>query len=339
MSLSPSSLSIQTRDFAILTANVNLANDATVKQVNFTSADSNIAMVDPSSVFSSPYRTSIFGVRVGSTTISATTLLNPSGSCTAPSPTTISIEASAWFQTQGGDIHAQGSLSDKIPATATDRNLSLDLNNYPGIISHLPDSQVSFGEGYPSKSTAGNWLAPSAYQGKPYGSFDFFKKKYALQMTTDNFNGSLPGTDGVYYSADGETLNSDQGDWDLTGNRWLIILVDGDVTIPFNVIVNEGSFLAIASSGNITFGSNVRKAQGMFVANGTIDTGSGDKDFAGQGIFAASGFGLNRDFGDARNRTTPAETFVARPDFLMSSYKDADNNLWWFYQKWQELAP
>ena len=33
------------------------------------------------------------------------------------------------------------------------------------------------------------------------------------------------------------------------------------------------------------------------------------------------------------------ETFVARPDFLMSSYKNKDENLWWFFQKWQELAP
>ena len=103
--------------------------------------------------------------------------------------------------------------------------------------------------------------------------------------------------------------------------------------------VNEGSFLAIASSGKMTFGNNVRKAQGMFVANGTIDIGSTDRAFEGQGVFAASGFGLNRDFGDARNRTTPAETFVARPDFLMSSYKNKDENLWWFFQKWQELAP
>ena len=77
----------------------------------------------------------------------------------------------------------------------------------------------------------------------------------------------------------------------------------------------------------------------MFVADGAIDTGSNDKAFEGQGIFAASTFSLKRDFADSRNETTPAETFIARPDFLMSSYKNKDENLWWFFQKWQELAP
>jgi hypothetical protein len=110
------------------------------------------------------------------------------------------------------------------------------------------------------------------------------------------------------------------------------------VTIPNDIKVNKGGFLALASSGKITFAGSVANAQGMFVAD-TIDTGSSATAFAGEGIFAASTFSLGRDFNDARNRTTPAETFVARPDFLMSSYKSKDQNLWWFFQKWQELAP
>jgi len=256
-----------------------------------------------------------------------------------PTPTPTPIGGRAWFQTTGGDVHTQGDLSVSIPSTATNPNFSLELNNYPGIVSHQSLGEAYFGEGYPSNTQVGHWLAESKYEGKPYSSFEFFKKKYAMKMTTDNFDGSLPAQDGIYYSNGSETLNSNQGDWDLSGNRWLVILVEGDVNIPFNVIVEPGSFLAIASSGNITFGSNVRKAQGVFVANRTINTGSTDRDFAGQGIFAASQFSLSRDFADTRNETTPVETFIARPDFVMSSYKDADNNLWWFYQKWQELAP
>ncbi|MHB8279963.1 MAG: hypothetical protein ACYDIA_20275 [Candidatus Humimicrobiaceae bacterium] len=194
---------------------------------------------------------------------------------------------------------------------------------------------VSFGEGYPSKSTAGNWVVSSEYKGKPYGSFDFFKKKFAMQMVEENFDGTLPTQDGVYYSKINQTLS---GNWTVPASRWLVIIVEDDVAIPNDIKVNQGGFLAIASSGKITFGNSVNKAQGVFVAQ-TIETGSSATAFAGEGIFAASTFSLGRDFNDARNRTTPAETFVARPDFLMSSYKSKNENLWWFFQKWQEVAP
>jgi len=342
MSLSPSSLSIQTRDFAILTANVNLANDATVKQVNFTSADSNIAMVDPSSVFSSPYRTSIFGVRVGSTTISATTLLNPSGSCTAPSPTSVSVEASSWFQTQGGDIYTGASLFNHIPETADDRNLSLKLDNWPGIVTHQDEDGVNLGDGYPSNDTTNHWLAESKYEGKPYGSFQFFKKKFAMEMQTVDYPEGIvtitdvPAQNRVYYAKGDKTLN---GNWVLGDNRWIVLLVEGNVNIQKNIRIPKGSFLAIAATGNITFGDEVGQVHGMLVADGTIDTGSGMEEFKGEGVFAASSFHLGRDFEDERNDVTPIEFFKARPDFIMSSYKDATYNVWWFFQKWQEIAP
>ncbi len=330
MNLSPTSISIQEGKSTLLTANVSVQNGS-ISRVNFSSNNLNIVSPNPTSVSSSPYVTAVYGVKVGSASITAQAVLSPSGSCSKSVP--VSVEARAWFQTQGGDIHTQGSLSDRIPSTATNPNLSLDLNNYPGVVSHTEG--LNLGEGYPSKNTAGNWVAQSEYQGKPYGSFDFFKKKFALQIGTDNFNGSLPPQDGVYYSQNGETLS---GSWSLGSHRWLVIMVDGDVTVPTNIIVPEGSFLAIASSGKITFKGDVTKAQGMFVAQ-TIETEASTNSFEGQGIFVAQNFNLNRDFNDSRNQTTPAETFVARPDFLMSSYRNKDENLWWFFQKWQELAP
>ncbi len=339
MSLSPSSLSVQTGESVILTTNINLINDATIKQVNFTSADSGIAMVNPSSVFSSPYRTNIFGVKAGSTSISGQTLLNPTGSCTAPSPTSVTVEVASWFQTQGGDIYTGASLSNDIPETANNRNLSLKLDNWPGIITHQDENGVSLGSGFPSNDTANYWLAESKYEGKPYGSFQFFKKKFALDLVSETYGqgrGDLPAQDGVYYAQSSRTLS---GNWNLGANRWLVLLVEGNVNINTNIIVSKGSFLAIVATGNINFADSVSKAQGMFVADGTIDTGENNQAFEGQGIFASNSFALGRDFDDDRNDTTPAETFIARPDFIMSSYKDTENNLWWFFQKWQEIAP
>jgi hypothetical protein len=317
----------------VASANVTVAN-TTVTSVSFSSGDSTLIGVSPSTVTASPYNTYVSGLKSGSTTLTANVTTNPAvANCTTA--TAVTVESGAWFQTQGGDVHSSGNLIDKIPSTATSPNLSLDLNNYPGVISYKPYSQVYFGQGYPAKGTAGYWMAASEYKGKPYGSFDFFKKKYALQMTSDNFNGTLPPADGVYYSSSGLNLS---GSWTLGSGRWLVIIIDGDVNITSDIIVPNGSFLAIASSGKISFANTVAKAQGMFVAE-TIDTGEGTMAFEGQGIFAATNFNLNRDFADIRNNTTPSESFVARPDFLMSSYKNKDENLWWYFQKWQELAP
>jgi hypothetical protein len=303
---------------------------ATVNFVEFSSVNPAVATVDVAGDDLVPYETKITGKAEGSTVMTVTALLNsPGDRCVKDIPIVVT-RPRAWFQTQGGDVHVQGNLSDKIPSTATDPNLSLELNNYAGVITHLPGGQVSFGQGFSSNDTAGYWVAPSEYKGKPYSTFDFFKKKYAMNMAADNFNGGLPSGNGVYYSSTGQTLS---GSWVLGGNRWVIVLVEGNVTIPMNITVSSGSFLAIASSGKITFNGPVAKAQGMFVAE-TIDTSESNTAFAGEGIFAATTFSLERDFDDARNNTTPVETFIARPDFLMSSYKSKDKNLWWFFQKW-----
>jgi hypothetical protein len=336
VALTPASLTLVLNGSAqVLSTQISEpTNGGSVTKVDFNIADTSVAVASPLSQTTFPYNTNVTGKKLGATTATALVTLSPSGSCTSPS-VPITVRIGAWFQSQGGDIHAQGNLNDTIPSTATNKSLSLDLNNYPGVVSYDPSGQINLGNGFTSKDTAGNWLASSKYQGKPYSSFDFFKKKYALHMTSDNFSGTLPTTDGVYFTNAGITLS---GDWTLGSNRWVIILVNGDVSIPMNITIPDGSFLAIASSGKISFGGSVTTAQGMFVAN-IIETGSSTTAFAGQGIFAATSFNLDRDFGDDRNLTTPAETFVARPDFLMSSYKGADENLWWFFQKWEELAP
>jgi hypothetical protein len=97
--------------------------------------------------------------------------------------------------------------------------------------------------------------------------------------------------------------------------------------------------LGIVASGNLNFGPEVTRAQGLFVSDGVITTAESTQFFEGQGIFAAQNFNLERDFEDERNDTLPVETFLARPDFIMSSYKDAIYNVWWFFQNWQEVAP
>ena len=338
VSLSPLSLDIQTGEGELVTANPSVSC-ASVSQVAFSSGDNDIVQVSPTTVGSVPYTTQIHGEGSGNTTITATVTTSPAvAGCTASIP--ISVEAAGWFQTQGGDIYTGGNLRSNIPAGAIDPNLSLKLDKWPGIVSHQDESGVSLGSGFPSNDTEDHWLAQSEYQGKPYDSFQFFRKKFASQIAQENYSegsgNNAPLEDKVYYAKSSRTLS---GNWNIGANRWIILLVEGDININTNIRVPAGSFLALVATGNITFDSAVTQAQGMFISDGTISTSTGADIFEGQGIFAASTISLGRDLGGVQNETTPAETFVARPDFIMSSYKNYENNVWWFFQRWQELAP
>jgi len=335
ISLSPTSLTLGTRRSDLITAEVIVEN-ATVDRVEFTSSDEGVVSVDPSSDSDSPYRTQVTGVDVGEAEVNAQAVLDPSGSCNVGTPTSITVEFSGWFQTQGGTIHAEGNLSDNIPGTAAiDKNMSIAQDGFPGVISHQSLTEANFGEGYPSNDDASHWLAESSYQGKNFGSWTFFEKKYAVEMETEDFDGNLPGSDGIYYSGSDKTL---QGSWNVSGGSWILVLVDGNITIPVDISVPEGSFLGIVSSGNISFTDAVSQVEGMFIANNSINTGSTNTQFQGEGLFAASQFVLLRDLEDI-NPTTPGEIFTFRPDFLINSYKDSDHNLWWFDFRWEEIAP
>lgn len=375
----------------ILNSQVNPTH-AYVDRVNFSITQSDPAgaiAVNPTSIDTNSepntptnYNTAIQGNSLGIATVRADVTLYPEGTCFGT--VDIVVRPTAWIQTQGGDVYTGGSLSNEIPETADDRNFSLkqEDDGFPGVIIH--QGEVNLGEfGFSSNDSPNNWVAESKYEGKPFGSFQFFKKKFALQMQEPNFvSGSdAPGSDGVYYANGSVTI----GNWNLGEDRWIVLLVEnGDVTIDGDIIVPIGSFLAIATTGDINFDGEVGRAQGMFVADGRIDTGlnpqaslrikrifgklldegkvlfnrlfqseilardpgdMGGSDlpeealFAGEGVFVADGFDLSRDFGDDRNDDWPSETFMARPDFIMSSYNGPDQNLWWFFQQWQEMAP
>ena len=329
---------VNIQDDKTLTVNVYPNQYATgVDRVDFSESSSLIDLA-PASDSTSPYSTLVTGLAEGSTNISVTSYLTPSGSCNESVPVIV-LAAGPWFQTQGGHVYSDGGINDSIPDTATDRNFSIAQNNYPGIVSYNSETSVDLWEGYPSDDTNDHWLASSTYQGKRFDTWSFFTRKYGERLT-ENFDGTLPGADGVYYSASDKTLS---GNWDLNSlpiGTWLIIMVEGDINIPVETTVPEGSFLALVAQNDIIFDGAVTQAQGMFVADNAIDTGTSDQRFDGEGIFASSSFVLGRDYEVvATNQTTPAEYFTFRPDFLISSFKDPDNNLWWFNSLWQELAP
>ena len=108
------------------------------------------------------------------------------------------------------------------------------------------------------------------------------------------------------------------------------------MTISANINVDPGGFLAIISSGNITIGNTVTNVEGVYVADGIIDSGTGTSQLTGEGIFTGwEGISLNRDFNTIQNNTTPAERFIYRPDLVRNAY----HYLLKPKVSWQEVAP
>jgi len=206
------------------------------------------------------------------------------------------------------------------------------------VVAHQDEDGVNLGAGFSSNDTLNHWLSQSSYEGKPYGTFQFFKKKFAMELGEEDYADGWaqdPAT-GVYYAKSGRTIT---GSWDIAAGQWVVLMVEGNIDINTPINVADGGFLAVVATGNITFTDEVGRVEGMFVADGTINTGSGPEEFTGEGVFVAQNFSLGRDFEDDILNQDPVELFRARPDFLMSSYQDSTYNVWWFFQKWQELAP
>ncbi len=253
-----------------------------------------------------------------------------------PRPTatpTITPTVNDWFQTREGDVHAGGKIVSTIPTTAPNRNFSLGgLTNSPGIVSYNGAQSPDFGQGYASNNNVTHWVVKTPAMAK---YFSYFYNLVGLP--TANFNGGeLPRDTGVYYADHDITISSIAGG-SVGASKRIVILVRGkvDISIDIDIPASRQSSLIVVASGNINIGSSITKLAGIFLADGTIDSGAGNQQLVVEGAFIARDFSLVRNLG-ADNRLKPGELFVNRPDFFIYS-----NLLLWqsSFMSWEELVP
>jgi hypothetical protein len=229
-----------------------------------------------------------------------------------------------WFQTQEGDVHGNGDLIRA--ALPANQYFSLGSNLSAGVVSlnanlatfDLPVGQISLP----------GWQANGLdFKG---ASYSFYYRLFDSPTLAD-FAGFKPGDSQVHYSAGDVTF---QGNWQISGGQKVLLLVDGNVEIPVEITVSaaDQSFFFLAASGNISFTPPVKTAQGIFLADQTLSTGSGSELFEGQGVFYGRAVDLARP---GSSSTQPAEKFLYRPDFWLS----APQELLLTSHTWQELAP
>lgn len=238
----------------------------------------------------------------------------------------------AWWQVEGGDIHADnGSIISNIPLTDPLEYLMLNKASPPtarhGIVSLIKDGSLNTGEG--GIAETGSWRAESGkYEGKKY-DYRFWKKKLS-----GGFKGEWegdPNEDGLFEESDGLTINDS-----LDVSAKIFILVEGNVKINENIIVQPNKSFVIVASGNITIGGNVENLHGFYIANGIISTGSSDKKLTVEGgLIGYTNVNLQRDFGDSRNNTQPAEKFIFRQDIYLNLPEIKIREI----NQWLEVAP
>lgn len=273
---------------------------------------------------------------------------------------------SAWAQTQGGNVYAQGTITSYIPSLATPRTFSLDgSGGYPGLVTYgntydFSAVSGSQGESYVSRL---NWLVNQVNPTTNY--FDLFYHRLGAPTTESDLTkndltkprGGALETPAVYYLK-GPVNTRISDSWTIPSGESIVIIVDdsapgardGTLTINSPITVNPGGFLAFIVRGNIVispdvgtlYSSDTSVLDGIYVTGilGTIHTGassSANKEhFVGKGMFIANSFALERDLDSiARNTTTASELFIYDPELLFTmpdSLKDVPVT-------WQEVAP
>lgn len=295
-------------------------------------------------------------------------------------PFYVSQVALPWFQTQGADIAAltPGSgVSIEDPITAFLLNGAkiskpFDTSNYATIGRYTQGALVvqrssivdldSAAGNQETNISDPNRLVRTTYTNVCKENFDYFYRKFSMGVNPSNDTANLTGTNipasdrpsgkNAYYAASNLTINSN---WALTGNRKLVVFVNGDLTINANITVANSAFLAFIVKGNIIVSPTVGtsdvsqtgngQVQGVYIANGNLtiqsagSTGT-DLKFIGEGVFAVCGnVRLPRDFqngGDAsRNNVSPTSLFIYRPDMLANTPELMKDSL----SNWKEISP
>jgi len=242
----------------------------------------------------------------------------------------------AWFQTQDGDIHANGSITSLIPGScAAAPYLSVTLaGGSPGVVSWA-GSDPTLGTG--SISVLG-WQAKTGIISTQI-NYEYLINRLNVDTTkvVENcVSGTcpLPTESGTYYLGTDAILAGGV----IGVGKKVIIFAEGNINISSNITVPSDGFFALIAKEGITFSKDVRNAQGFFLSDSTITIASDggtntDLDFQGEGSFIGLGEVVFER--GLVNNCTPAESFSSRPDLFINAPPEFQYSSFLF----QEVAP
>lgn len=364
--LTPDTSTITLGSDQTFTASISNVQNGSVDSADFSSSNTTIATVNPSSDVSAVYSTQVTGQGFGSASITTNVIMGGASRCSDVSSVTVTTSG-PWWQVGDADIITNGNLFSLIPAATCllpgcDPAFGLEgPGGYPGVPSYGGSYDFEAGSGTGSVSSTG-WLANTTTTFSRVYDYSYFQ---ALVRPDVIINEIIePEIQGGYLinqgtSSRGYVWFRRQGDLTITGtanlqDRKVVLLVDGDLYLgrppgqsgsSIRVRDGTGFFMAIVS-GDIIISSKARIdplnpqpiLEGIFLAEGQVKTGTDgaglDEQLWIRGSVAAyGGVVLERDLTD--NSLTPAEFIEYGPDFLFTFPRDLTSRRY----KWKEVAP
>ncbi len=362
--ISPTSVQVKTGLTQAITTSIN--SSTAISQVNYSSSNSSIASVSPTSDTTYVYGTTVTGNNQGSATITSSVYLgsNPISSCIATTAVTVT-PGDPWWQVKDSDINSGGTIISAIPTAGVGFDLS-GPGGFPGVVIYGGSFDLYAGTGTGTVSTTG-WIANTSVASTKIYDSTYFARQIPSDVVFTNIgtnapDGSFFETGGTlshgfyWYRYDGSatgldfTINSSMN----LGDRRVILLVDdADLYIGGNITLNDGSgfFMTIAGKngdggkGNIFVsptvgGGATPNLEGIYLADGVVRTGTNTtsndiKIYFRGSVTGYDGVNLERDLGAATNSTTPSEFFEYAPDQIMLFPKEFGVRK----INWKEVAP
>ncbi len=263
-----------------------------------------------------------------------------------PPPATPTVNS--WLQLVGGHLLTNGRISIDLPDGAF---LIEKLNEYAGVVVHRLNPLYLWG-GFASQDPF-NWDVQDAppinfrTASRPFPASFYERYRHQvnydekLQEITASWKPRNPGN----YSYGTAALTNMQitEPWHIASGEKYIIFVPGTLTINQRITVDEGGFLFFAAKEGIIINDSVGNPptaspngdiEGIYITDGTFDTGMGNKQLIIEGTVVAKELKQDRDLGDD-NATFPAVQFILRPDFQFSLPETLKRQR----RLWREIAP
>ena len=241
----------------------------------------------------------------------------------------------AWWQAQGGDVTAVADINSAVPSgqyliTAPD-------SNPPGVAvaggTLTTNNQPASSIGWKVANTPLSSQLASTY------NYTYLKNRIKAVVDPVTISNSIssaaqltsspPASDGVYYvTSPDATVTANIN----LGNAKIVWLVEGNLNINGAIDFAAQGLVVIIASGNITIDPDVTALKGIYIAGGTVNTGTGNIALQIDGSVVGL---VNVNLQRQKVAATPAETFVFHPEMIVNlpSTLRRQNLLW------QEVAP